>query len=307
MDNFCAASLEALNSLGCEIQDSSKFWISCPGTYLHTKPTRIGDCKLFFNPNGSVVAHCFHSSCEPKIRELNERLRLANKSTHLSGYGLTATQGSTPLQGEVDSRLRSVAGDLIKAFAWPVSAIRAASPTRVHDPPSEHWRYILKLFRPDDIVWCGPHTGCSGTERSRRWFRPAWDWLREARCPGAFTCPSIFHPGTYSRANRNVMKRRFLVVESDSLSRDEVGAVFRIMTEKLGLQLRAVVDTAGKSLHGWFDYPGDEAARHLLQALPQLGCDPAMFKLSQPCRLPGWLRNENYQHLIYLNSRTINQ
>jgi hypothetical protein len=56
---------------------------------------------------------------------------------------------------------------------------------------------------------------------------------------------------------------------------------------KQRLKLRAVVDTAGKSLHAWFDYPTDPQVAELRVILKELKCDEAMFRPSQPVRLPG--------------------
>jgi len=72
------------------------------------------------------------------------------------------------------------------------------------------------------------------------------------------------------------------------------------LKEEVKLNLRAIVDTAGKSLHGWFDYPADEIVADLKLVLPQLGCDPKLFTASQPVRLPGAVRNANYQRLVWL-------
>jgi hypothetical protein len=72
------------------------------------------------------------------------------------------------------------------------------------------------------------------------------------------------------------------------------------MKEQVGMNLRAVVDTAGKSLHAWFDYPPASIVEDLKIALPELGCDPKLFTASQPVRLPGALRDGKYQKLIYL-------
>jgi len=47
--------------------------------------------------------------------------------------------------------------------------------------------------------------------------------------------------------------------------------------------LRAIVDTAGKSIHAWFDAPTGGQLAELQTILPALACDRAMFKLSQPC------------------------
>ena len=41
-----------------------------------------------------------------------------------------------------------------------------------------------------------------------------------------------------------------MVIESDTLARDEVGAVFAYLRRRLHYDLHCIVDTAGKSLHG---------------------------------------------------------
>ena len=83
-----------------------------------------------------------------------------------------------------------------------------------------------------------------------------------------FTCGAAFKPGTYSRSNANCDGTRFLAVESDALARDEVGAVFAYLNRRLHFNLQAVVDTAGKSLHGWFDAPRDRRGRSTAQGRP---------------------------------------
>jgi hypothetical protein len=102
--------------------------------------------------------------------------------------------------------------------------------------------------------------------------------------------------------------RRFLVVESDTLAKDQVGAVFKWLRDKVGLDLVAIVDTAGKSLHGWFRYPAHEfEVEELKLVLPALQCDPKLFTPSQPVRLPGALRDGKRQKLVYLAKEVINE
>jgi hypothetical protein len=77
------------------------------------------------------------------------------------------------------------------------------------------------------------------------------------------------------------------------------------------MRLRAIVDTGRKSLHGWFDAPPPEVEAELKIILPNLGrraeakptLDPALFKLAQPCRLPGAWREPGKirQALLYLD------
>ena len=118
---------------------------------------------------------------------------------------------------------------------------------------------------------------------------------------GQLTCPATFKSNSFSRSNENILQRRFLVVESDVLSKDQIGAVFKWLKDNVGLRLRAIVDTAGKSLHGWFDYPKKAVVEELEIILPQLGCDKGLFRASQPCRIPGALRDGRYQSLLYLD------
>jgi hypothetical protein len=40
--------------------------------------------------------------------------------------------------------------------------------------------------------------------------------------------------------------------------------------------------------------------------LPIFGCDPALFKPSQPCRLPGARRDDRWQKLIWFEATTTN-
>ena len=78
------------------------------------------------------------------------------------------------------------------------------------------------------------------------------------------------------------------MVESDTLSRDEVGAVFAYLTRRLRYKLHCIIDTAGKSLHAWFDAPPNKAFESRLKVgLEVFGCDPKVFSYSQPVRVPG--------------------
>ena len=65
---------------------------------------------------------------------------------------------------------------------------------------------------------------------------------------------------------------RLTVVESDTLSKDEVGAVFAYLQRRLHYPLHCIVDTAGKSLHGWFDAPRNKLLEtHLKVGLEVFG------------------------------------
>ena len=88
------------------------------------------------------------------------------------------------------------------------------------------------------------------------------------------------------------------------MTRDQFGAVLRWLHVGCELKLVAIVDTAGKSLHGWFEFEED-LLDDLKLVLPALECDPKLFTASQPVRLPGALRDGvagKYQKLVHLNN-----
>src|ERR1017187_7919229 len=146
-------------------------------------------------------------------------------------------------------------GDIVREFAWPYEQMIMDSSGGIDEPVHEHYYQIFCLFDDDDIVWCGRDVVDTGSPAHASRFRLVREWLAEGICPGSFVCPSTFKQGVYSRSNDHVLKSKFLVVESDKIDKNEIGALFRWLNTNVGLRLRAVVDTGGKSLHGWFDYP----------------------------------------------------
>jgi hypothetical protein len=92
-----------------------------------------------------------------------------------------------------------------------------------------------------------------------------------------------------------------LAVESDTLARDEVGAVFAYVNRRLRFNLHVTIDTAGKGLNGWFDAPCNRTAEQRLKAgLVAFGCDRKVFIYSQPVRVPGAFREGKLQRLVWL-------
>jgi hypothetical protein len=66
-----------------------------------------------------------------------------------------------------------------------------------------------------------------------------------------------------------------MVVESDTLARNEVGAIFAYLRRRLHYDLHCIIDTAGKSLHGWFEAPPNKVFENRLKAgLEVFGCSP---------------------------------
>ena len=283
-----------LEASGCRIIDLEQGFFSCPGRYCTPRRTPMGIANCSITIDGSFRLYCHHTSCREQVDLANRCLA----SLHQQGK---TKQGPTRIPApKQQQQMEQIRKELLGKFAWPYDKIIADSDEAIQVPVEQHHLLVLGLFNDDDVVWCGRDVWDTGSPKHACRFRTIKEWFAEPSCPGPFITPGTFKPGTYSRAAVNVLHRRFLVIESDSLGRDEIGAVFRWLDVSVGLRLRAIVDTAGKSLHAWFDFPTLGVFSRLEQWLPGFGCDPAMFNPAQPCRLPGALRDGRYQRLIFI-------
>jgi len=282
-------------------------YVTCPGMGGHNSPDGSKDCILYLDRVPTL--NCFHSSCGDALIQKNRELRQAilnEPSGGLEPKRLTAEQKKYQQEIKRKESIRrqtqSSRDRVLTKFAWPYASILTASPVKLDGKEDQHGKMLVALYHPDDVIWIG-NTYDSGQLRNTSNFQTREGWLKLDRIDvGQFICPATFKSGSYSRGNENIADRRFLVVESDELNKDQVGAIFRWLKDAVGLKLRAIVDTAGKSLHAWFVYPKIEIVEDLKLVLPQLGCDPKLFTASQPVRLPGVLRDGKYQKLVYLES-----
>jgi hypothetical protein len=297
-----AEILPYLDAIDAHIFDLENGFIKCPGQHWHTTANAISDCKLFDNGKGFFQIHCVHTSCHKMIDLAN---RVLAKIGRQGGCDRQRTQaeGVTPaerVEQEAVAQGLAARDAILAGYRWTATEIASDENHAVDTPIQEQYYQVLGLFADDDVVWIGRDVYDTGSPKHVSRFRPVREWLACRGCPGTFICPSVFVPGTFSRRASTVVAPKFLVVESDTLTADEVGAVFRWLDAAVRLRLRAVVDTGGKSLHGWFDYPNQQVLAQLRKWLPRLGCDPALFNPAQPCRLPGAKRGDRYQRLIFM-------
>ena len=295
--------------------ESERGYCRCPGMELHTHRNAPRDCRVMIDRAPTI--HCVHSSCSSAVADANHRLRSAvgkaergHGTTQLVPRPVSPEEIARRRQAEEKRRLtersRRSLEQIVANHQVEPAELFEESPVRLLDDPRDDWRLMLQLFPSEATVWIGdPKNSCDDTADEarkatcREHFRPVAVWLKASCAPAQFTCPSSFKPGVHSRSNANVMCRPFLVVESDTLGKPEMLAVFEWM--RSFMRLRAVVDTGGKSLHGWFSYPDDAALAELRVILPALGFDEALFKASQPCRLPGAARGDKLQRLLWLD------
>ena len=290
--------------LGSIAWDSDTLGVcTCPGVNLHTSSTKTRDCLLYLD--GPPTIHCFHSSCAGAVENASYNLRSSiGKAKVSSGRPQFVPSIQEQLQRGERQREKRAKERLVKRsqdslpiilekYSGSPADLWEESPMRPPEDPRGHGQLLLHLFPADDIVWIGGmyDSAKDGQDEQKKaaaamHFKSAGEWLDMGSPPkGPLICPCTFIAGSHSRCNANVEGQPFFVVESDALTHDESTAV--IMFLKQSLRLRAVVDTAGKSLHGWFDYPSDSQLAELRIILKELKCDTAMFTPSQAVRLPG--------------------
>jgi len=301
----------------------------CPGESLHTSKAGKKDCRV--NVDGAPTIHCFHASCASAVAAANLNLR---RQLNVSPWTLTLPGGRVLRNGDLlqstgailrretikliakaegrdeitQASLESLSvaaerfkPELFARFEWPFAQIMDDSPVLVAERDADvQFRTWLRLWPAHSTVWIGDIYD-SGKEQHKANFRPVADWYQVGPVMGNFTCGSSFKPGSYQRSNANTNGTRFMVVESDTLAKDEVGAIFAYLNNRLHFTLHAIIDTAGKSLHGWFDAPRTKAAEDRLKAvLTTFGCDPKLFTYSQPVRVPGAMRDGKLQRIVWL-------
>jgi hypothetical protein len=284
----------------------------CPGAALHAKPSGKRDTRVYFAA-GSPTIHCLHSSCAANVQAANRALRSALGQLDRGLFTTVDKFVKSPEQiarerdqaraTDLANTAKNALPSILHTYPWPAAQIWTDSPAALIDGPAEDWRRLLGLYQPDDYLWIGDKKD-SGNKRHKAHFRTAEKWLLTDACPkGPYICPAVFQAGCWSRSKENVAGLPFMVIESDILSKDQIGAVFRWLRETVGLHLRAVVDTGRRSLHGWFDYPDDDTVRDLGTVLPPLQCDGAVLRSNQPCRLPGCFRADTgaTQALLYFD------
>ncbi|MEI8291755.1 MAG: hypothetical protein WCH99_19990, partial [Verrucomicrobiota bacterium] len=307
----------------------------CPGESLHTHPTGKKDCRV--SVDGVPTIFCFHSSCAAAVAASNLRLRRelgvsrwemvlpggqvlrsgdilqsdgTVKSREVLAHGHNWSRKDAKAQSDEKLLLETLRAnaerfkpELFEFFRWPFEQIIADSPLLVAERDAEdQFRTWLRLWPAHSTVWVGDIYSTGRPEHATH-FRPLSDWQKIGPAMGNYTCGSAFKPGTFSRSNANCDGTRFLVVESDSLKKDEIGAVFAYLNNRLRFNLHAIIDTAGKSLHGWFDCPRNKVMEDRLKAaLTVFGCDPKLFTYSQPVRVPGAWRNGKLQRLVWLKN-----
>lgn len=293
---------------------------TCPGTHRHTSRSHKNDCWVFIN--GTPTVTCLHDSCQGEVASVNSSIRSAWSlfQPPLDEAAMSAARDKAAKRHDAESRARASLPEILKQYKWDLADIEEDGlPGGYHATMF----FLQRMWKPEDTIWIGEPEE-TGSQSYAGHFKPYEKWNESIRMAVQFygcfsfrhhyTTASTFKPGTYSRANVNVLTTPYLITEGDNVlgvvpetneqklaNKNASGAVAKWLREKVGLTLRAVVDSGNKSLHFWWEMPKLEVFEELRIVLPCLGFDRAMFKPSQPARLPGVIRdNGNEQKLLWI-------
>lgn len=299
---------------GVEWMDQLRGRAKCPGHHLHTVRSHRNDCWVYIN--GVPTVTCLHNSCRAEVAEVNSKIRTAwgLYQPPMDEKVLQEAKARTAKRYALEEKAKASLPVILREYKWNVEDIEAES-QGFYPVGGQTGMFLERMFKLDDVIWVGePET--TGSQLYRTHFQPMreWYWLNESHgTHWHFTCASTFKPGTFSRSNINVQETKFLVVEGDSIlgdiqddenytkNKNACGGLFNWLRTSVKLELRAVVDAGRRSLHAWYDFPAMEKFEELKIVLPCLGADRAMFKPTQPCRLPGVTRdNGKEQRLLWI-------
>ena len=188
--------------------------------------------------------------------------------------------------------------------------ILAASPLPVPSDPREHQILLLKaLYSKDDPLFIG--------DKFAQTVQTVESWLnlwQYDNLLGPHVIPNVLSgqegqtkDGKPSfRSDNCVTQFRFATVEFDDLPREQQLAFWAA----IALPVVALIDSGGKSIHGWIRVDQPDAAsweavveRELYMSyLVPLGVDPACRNEARLSRMPGFFRTETqkWQRLLYL-------
>lgn len=232
-----------------------------------------------------------------------------NRHVHVAPAPKPISDGQATRQRMIKSSAISDEADL-----WESSPIRID-----WEPPEDTTRFVEAMYEPDELVFIGNSKvpGIIGQN-----IRSAKDWIEYFRRGGQTYPHIIINPlsgepaptksgdGMTYRGDLCVKRFKYCLVEFDDLSREDQIRFWTSPTARK-LPVACLVDTGGKSIHAWLRLSGiasmDDWDREIKkklydQLLIPLGVDPACSNPARLSRLPGHLREDKYQRILWINT-----
>ena len=230
--------------------------------------------------------------------------------------------------------------DLFGADVWEASAVRIQPSVKLKNSPyAEDGILLLRaLYRPEDILYIGNQTERGKEQQNHVKTVSEWIAFFQDRIAKIAAMPEnaqgqalqrlgdaypliIPNPLSGHRENTKdgarqtlrgdacVQSFRFMVLESDSLSFPQQGALLRGICRLLECKVCAVIYSGGKSCHAWVRLDGisnlDEWEKKIKEhfaVLGKIGFDGACCNAARLSRFAGMFRRDKgkFQRVLYL-------
>ena len=188
-----------------------------------------------------------------------------------------------------------------------------SSPVRIDWPPEcDSIEILRRLYRPEERLFIGTRFDADGEH-----VLPVSEWI--TRLERGIAIPEHVIPNPLTgeqgrtqsgkpsyRADSCVTRFRFAIVEFDAMPREKQIQFWA----GVKLPVVALVDSGGKSVHGWIGIDAANAGEwthrvedKLFDILAALGADRACKNEARLSRMPGHFRGEKkrWQRVLYLN------
>ena len=257
--------------------------------------------------DAETLLHEYNAKCMPpwKPNELAHKVNQAMNVAHDKPKGwLLSAQSGTPV---------STTGKFVVQKIQPVP--EPPAPLTTSD-------FLKACFEPDEIVCICNDIICDedgrGRPNSKGTFLQRDEWIKNHFTPPVSSMwTNKDSKGAYVRINpcieengsdSGVANFRHVLVEMDEKTKDEQWTILK----ESKLPLSVVIDSGGKSLHGWVRVDAsnkeewNERRDVVYRQLEALGIDPKNKNASRFSRLAGVMRNGNEQKLLAVNVGSVN-
>ena len=227
-------------------------------------------------------------------------------------------QARDKMQGDITEKIRQTIESKLRPHivdTWRLDFLDE-SPIRIDNPNDARRDFVQFLFKEEDVLWLGDVYD-SGKPENAANFKTCKQWINSGNLPPRIAA-GTFKAGSISRGGDNVLTKPFIVLECDAMigykaktaedkerNKNLCAALIAYCRIVLGLTLRAVIDTGGKSLHAWFDAPPGVDLKALEALGEGMGVDMDVFKQcsSSPLRLPNcrYKKTKQAARLLYLS------
>jgi len=195
-----------------------------------------------------------------------------------------------------------------EADLWELSPVRLD-----WEPQEDAPRFLAAMYEPEELVFIGDRTDTGIVGQNIRSVREWTDFFKAGGKAGPFI---VINPLTGKKSKTKsgdretyrgdgcIASYRYALAEFDDLSKEQQ---IKFWTGAK-LQIKALVDSGGKSVHAWLlvEVSGEEEWNDEIKdklygrALTPIGIDSTCRNPARLARLPGCIRGENIQKILYL-------